>query len=75
MGGKRGPYKIPSIYPLNAEQLKEWALLDTFGMLAPKYDHPQPTAGRLRRWLRAAGLADVEVFRAGHLVGRGNKVA
>jgi SAM-dependent methyltransferase len=63
------------IYPLNAEQLKEWALLDTFDMLAPKYDHPQPTAGRLRRWLRAAGLADVEVLRAGHLVGRGSKVA
>lgn len=63
------------IYPLNAEQLKEWALLDTFDMLAPRYDHPEPTAGRLRRWLSAAGLADVEVFRAGHLVGRGNKVA
>jgi SAM-dependent methyltransferase len=61
------------VYPLNAEQLKEWALLDTFDMLAPKYDHPQPTAGRLRRWLEAAGLADVEVFRAGHLVGRGSK--
>lgn len=63
------------VYPLNAEQLKEWALLDTFDMLAPKYDHPQPTAGRLRRWLEAAGLADIEVFRAGHLVGRGSKAA
>jgi SAM-dependent methyltransferase len=62
------------VYPLNAEQLKEWALLDTFDMLAPKYDRPQPTAHRLRRWLEAAGLADVEVFRAGHLVGRGNKL-
>jgi SAM-dependent methyltransferase len=62
------------VYPLNAEQLKEWALLDTFDMLAPKYDHPQPTAGRLRRWLDAAGLADVEVFRAGHLIGRGRKL-
>jgi len=61
------------VYPLNAEQLKEWALLDTFDMLAPKYDHPQPTAGRLRRWLNASGLAHVEVFRAGHLVGRGSK--
>lgn len=62
------------VYPLNAEQLKEWALLDTFDMLAPRYDHPQPTAGRLRRWLNAAGLADVEVFRAGHLVGRGRRL-
>ncbi len=63
------------VYPLSAEQLKEWALLDTFDMLAPKYDHPQPTAGRLRRWLEAAGLADIEVFRSGHLIGRGSKVA
>jgi SAM-dependent methyltransferase/uncharacterized protein YbaR (Trm112 family) len=63
------------VYPLSAEQLKEWALLDTFDMLAPKYDHPEPTAGRLRRWLEAAGLAEVEVLRAGHLVGRGSKVA
>ena len=62
------------VYPLNAEQLKEWALLDTFDMLAPKYDHPKPTAGRLRRWLDAAGLANVEVFRAGHLIGRGSKL-
>lgn len=63
------------IYPLSAEQLKEWALLDTFDMLAPRYDHLEPTAGRLRRWLEAAGLADVEVLRAGHLVGRGSKMA
>lgn len=63
------------IYPLNAEQLREWALLDTFDMLAPKYDHPAPTPKGLRRWLEAAGLADVEVFYAGHLVGRGNRTA
>jgi SAM-dependent methyltransferase len=63
------------VYPLNADQLKEWALLDTFDMLAPKYDHLEPTAGRLRRWLDNAGLAQVEVFRPGHLVGRGSKPA
>jgi Methyltransferase domain len=63
------------VYPLNANQLKEWALLDTFDMLAPKYDHLEPTAGRLRRWLDDAGLAQVEVFRPGHLVGRGSKPA
>jgi SAM-dependent methyltransferase len=61
------------VYPLNAEQLKEWALLDTFDMLAPKYDKPQP-AGRVRRWLEAAGLAQVEVFRPGHIVGRGSRL-
>jgi SAM-dependent methyltransferase len=61
------------VYPLSAEQIKEWALLDTFDMLAPRYDHPKPTAGRLRRWLQAAGLADIEVLRPGHLVGRGGR--
>lgn len=61
------------VYPLSAAQLREWALLDTFDMLAPRYDHLKPTAGRLRRWLEAAGLANVEVFRPGHLVGRGGK--
>jgi SAM-dependent methyltransferase len=61
------------VYPLNAQQLKEWALLDTFDMLAPRYDKPQP-AGRVRRWLEAAGLAHVEVLWPGHLVGRGSKL-
>jgi SAM-dependent methyltransferase len=60
------------VYPLDARQLREWALLDTFDMLAPEYDRPQPAA-RVRAWLEAAGLAGVEVFRAGHLVGRGSK--
>jgi SAM-dependent methyltransferase len=60
------------VYPLDAQQMREWALLDTFDMLAPKHDHPQ-RAGRVRRWLEAAGLAGVEVFRVGHLIGRGTK--
>ena len=62
------------IYPLNAEQVKEWALLDTFDMLAPAYDNPQ-TAGTLRAWFEQAGLVDVEIFHEGHLVGRGRKAA
>ncbi len=62
------------VYPLNEQQLKEWALLDTFDMLAPRYDKPQ-RASRVRDWLNAAGMVDVEVFRDGHLVGRGHKRA
>jgi len=58
------------ILPLNREQLGEWALLDTFDWLAPKYDNPQ-TAATARAWLVEAGLDHVEVLRAGHLVGRG----
>jgi 2-polyprenyl-3-methyl-5-hydroxy-6-metoxy-1,4-benzoquinol methylase/uncharacterized protein YbaR (Trm112 family) len=59
-------------YPLSPQQINEWALLDTFDMLAPEYDKPQ-TPATVRRWLDGAGLAGVEVFRAGHLVGRGRK--
>jgi SAM-dependent methyltransferase len=60
------------IYPLSPQQLEEWALLDTFDMLAPEYDNPQ-TVGTVRRWLEAAGLAGIEVFHEGHLVGRGHR--
>lgn len=60
------------IYPLSDQQLKEWALLDTFDMLAPEYDNPQ-TSARVRCWFETAGLVGVEVFHGGHLVGRGRK--
>jgi 2-polyprenyl-3-methyl-5-hydroxy-6-metoxy-1,4-benzoquinol methylase len=60
------------IYPLTEPQLLEWALLDTFDMLAPAYDQPQ-TAATARRWLEQAGLREIEVLTAGHLVGRGTR--
>lgn len=56
--------------PLRREQLEEWAILDTYDWLAPRYDKPQ-TAATLSRWMHEAGLADVEVLRADHLTGRG----
>jgi SAM-dependent methyltransferase len=62
------------ILPLNETQLREWALLDTFDWLAPAYDHPQ-TAVTARRWFEQAGLSDVEILKAGHLVARGVKRA
>lgn len=58
------------IYELDETQLREWALLDTFDMLAPAYDQPQ-TAANVRGWLEEAGLDEVEVLTADHLVGRG----
>jgi SAM-dependent methyltransferase len=61
-------------YPLDARQLEEWALLDTFDMLAPEYDNPQ-TPKTVRRWFEAAGLHGIEVFHEGHLVARGRKVS
>ena len=58
------------ILPLSESQHREWSLLDTFDMLAPEYDQPQ-TPETVRRWLESAGLEQLEVLRAGHLVGRG----
>ena len=58
------------VYPLDDTQLREWALLDTFDMLSPRYDQPQ-TSQTLRAWFEQAGLSDVEILKTGHLVGRG----
>lgn len=53
--------------------LREWALLDAYDMLAPRYDLPQ-TESTVRRW--GVGLADFEVERCPQgLVMRGTKVA
>lgn len=59
-------------FPLSDQQLKEWALLDTFDMLAPAYDNPQ-TDATVRRWFEQAGFAGIEVGHWSHLVGRGTK--
>jgi len=60
------------VLPLSATQLEEWAVLDTYDWLAPKFDRPQ-TPRTLERWLREAGLVDVRVFKSDHLTGRGRK--
>lgn len=59
-----------SILPLSKQQIREWALLDTFDWLSPAYDNPQ-TPQTVRRWMLTAGLQQIEVLHAGHLVGRG----
>jgi hypothetical protein len=58
--------------PLSEDQLREWAVLDTFDWLAPAYDQPQ-TAATLSQWLAQAGLEDVTVFKADHLTARGRR--
>jgi 2-polyprenyl-3-methyl-5-hydroxy-6-metoxy-1,4-benzoquinol methylase len=75
--GRKLRYAIPvanyeGIYPLSPAQLREWALLDTFDMLAPAHDSPQSVA-TLAAWFALARLRDVEVFRDGLLIGRGTK--
>jgi uncharacterized protein YbaR (Trm112 family) len=58
------------LLPLTPEQLKEWAVLDTFDMLAPAHDHPQ-TVETLQKWFQEARIEHAEVFRRGLVVGRG----
>lgn len=62
------------IYPLNSQQLQEWALLDTFDMLAPAFDNPQ-TPRTVKSWFESIGFNAIEVFHEGHLVARGLKPA
>jgi uncharacterized protein YbaR (Trm112 family)/ubiquinone/menaquinone biosynthesis C-methylase UbiE len=48
-----------SFLGLQGEMLKEWSYLDTFDMLAPRYDRPA-TLTTFRGWAAAAGLKDIE---------------
>ena len=77
--GRRLRYLVPvanyqGVYPLTPAQLVEFATLDTFDMFSPAYDQPQDER-TLAGWFDEAGLANVEVFRDGLLVGRGAKAA
>ena len=58
-------------YPLNKTAQLEWSLLDTFDWLSPEYDNPQ-NADTVNEWLTEAKFKNIEVLKAGHLVGRGN---
>lgn len=60
------------IFPLSEEQLREWALLDTFDWLSPEYDQPQ-TAVTLKHWFEKAGLTDIDVKKIVLLTGCGRK--
>lgn len=77
--GRRLRYAIPvanyeGVLPLSPEQVEQWALLDTFDMLAPRYDRPQ-TPATLESWFREAGYEAIEVYRDGLVIGRGRKPA
>lgn len=47
-----------SFLGLTGEMLKEWAYLDTFDMLSPRYDRPVRVR-TFRRWLERAGLREI----------------
>jgi uncharacterized protein YbaR (Trm112 family) len=76
-GLRRLRYFVPvmsyyGVFPLRREQHVEWAVLDTFDMFAPAYDHPQ-NAPSVRKWLAEAGLRDVDAAREGLVVGRASR--
>ena len=60
---------------LSEEQLREWAILDTFDMLAPAYDSPQDLE-TVRRWFGEAGFEEIEVHLGYNgIEGRGRRPA
>lgn len=48
------------VYALTDRVRKEWAILDLFDMLSPRYDQPQ-TLRSVRGWYEAARFCDVDV--------------
>jgi SAM-dependent methyltransferase len=75
--GGRLRYAVPvanyeGVLPLSPPQLREWAVLDTFDMLAPAHDHPQ-SVETLRRWFDAERFEQVDVYRRGLVIGSGRR--
>ena len=58
------------VLPLTKKQQLEWSLLDTFDWLSPAFDNPQKSE-TVRLWLEESKMQNIEVLKAGHLVGRG----
>ena len=54
-----------SFLGLGGDMLKEWSYLDTFDMLAPRYDRPARIE-TVRRWARQANLQAVEAEYTAH---------
>ncbi len=60
-------------FDLTEEQLQEWAILDTFDMLAHAYDFPQ-TLQMVQEWFVKAGLQHIDVcYGYNGIEGRGIK--
>jgi SAM-dependent methyltransferase len=58
-------WNYTGLFPLSAEQLRAWAVLDTFDALSPRYDIPA-TLDEVREWVSAAGLTDADVRYGGN---------
>jgi SAM-dependent methyltransferase len=58
-------WNYTGLLPLSAEELRTWAVLDTFDALSPRYDFPQ-TLEAARAWCDEAGLVEVDVRPGGN---------
>jgi ubiquinone/menaquinone biosynthesis C-methylase UbiE len=58
-------WNYTGLLPLDDEELRAWAILDTYDALSPRYDFPQ-TVAAVREWCDAAGLVEVTVREAGN---------
>jgi SAM-dependent methyltransferase len=58
-------WNYSGLLPLDRDELRAWAVLDTFDALTPRYDEPQ-TLESVRAWTREAELEDVEVRYGGN---------
>jgi SAM-dependent methyltransferase len=64
-------WNYTGMLPLSDEQIREWAILDTFDALSPIYDSPQ-TVSTVRDWFAEAGLQDIDVRPGGNgILGNG----
>ena len=54
-----------SFLGLQGQMLKEWSYLDTFDMLAPRYDRPA-TKETFRQWAVQANLTEVDAYYSPH---------
>jgi len=54
-----------SFLGLQGQMLKEWSYLDTFDMLAPRYDRPA-TKDTFCQWAESAGLTDIDAYYSPH---------
>jgi SAM-dependent methyltransferase len=58
-------WNYTGLLDLDAEQLRTWAILDTFDALSPRYDEPQEIEN-VRAWVEEAGLVDASVAYGGN---------
>lgn len=59
------------LFPLSESLLQDWAVLDTFDMLAPAFDEPQ-TPETVQKWFEEAKLDQIEIGSGiNGVVGRG----